>query len=138
MFEGARTDRERVSSGGKFEDAAGYCRAIRAGDMIHVSGTAAFRDGKVVHPYEPGPQTRVILEIIAEALARFGASLDDAVRYRVYVNDISRWAEVVPELGRAFGVSRPAGTMVGISGIIDPAAVVEIEVDAWVGDRRGA
>ncbi|MFM9107663.1 MAG: Rid family hydrolase [Chloroflexota bacterium] len=133
MFEGARTDRQRVSSGGKFEEIAGYCRAIRAGDTIHVSGTAAFRDGKVVHPYEPGPQTTVILEIIAEALAAFGASFDDVVRYRVYMNDVSRYMEVVPLLGEAFRVSRPAGLLVGINGIIDPAAVVEIEVDAWVG-----
>jgi enamine deaminase RidA (YjgF/YER057c/UK114 family) len=133
MFEGARMDRKRVSSGGPFEKRGGYCRAIKAGDMIFVAGTAAFRDGKLVGPNDPRVQTRVILETISAALAEFGASLDDAVRYRVFVTDISRWEEVLDELGAAFRVSRPAGTMVEMSGIIDPEAVVEIEVDAYVG-----
>jgi enamine deaminase RidA (YjgF/YER057c/UK114 family) len=135
-FDGARMDRRRVTSGGPFERRGGYCRAVKVGDHIHVAGTAAFRDGKVVAPYDPGEQTRVILEIIAAALVELGSSLDDAVRYRVFITDISRWPEVIDELGRAFAVSRPAGTMVEMSGLIDPAAVVEIEVDAYVGDRE--
>lgn len=126
-------ERRRVSSGSPFEELGGYCRAVKVGNAIHVAGTAAYRDGTLVAPYDPGEQTRVILEIIGEALAELGASFDDAVRYRAYVTDISRWNEVIPQFGRAFATSRPAGTLVEVSALIEPGAVVEIEVDAVVG-----
>lgn len=124
--------RRRVSSGSPFEEQASYCRAVRVGDAIYVAGTAAYDNGAVVAPNEAGAQARYILGVIERALADLGARLDDVVRYRVYLTDITLWRDVVPELGRAFANARPAGTLVAAAALIDPALVVEIEVDAVV------
>jgi enamine deaminase RidA (YjgF/YER057c/UK114 family) len=129
--------RRRVSSGSPFEQQASYCRAIRVGDVIHVAGTAAYADGAVVAPHDAVGQTRHILAVIGQALQDLGSSLDDAVRYRVYVTDIALWREVVPELGRAFANARPAGTLLAVAALIDPALVVEIEVDAIASSTVG-
>ncbi len=122
--------RRRVSSGSPFEEQASYCRAVRVGDSIWVAGTAAYDDGAVVAPNQAGEQARYILGVIDRALRDLGSSLDDVVRYRVYLTDITLWRDVVPELGRAFVNARPAGTLVAAAALIDPTLVVEIEVDA--------
>lgn len=132
MTEPGSDGRRRVSSGSPFEEQASYCRAIRVGDVIYVAGTAAYSDGAVVAPNEAGAQARYILGVIEQALGELGARLDDVVRYRVYLTDITLWRDVVPELGRAFANARPAGTLVAAAALIDPSLVVEIEVDAVV------
>lgn len=125
--------RQLISSGGPFEAMYGYSRAVRVGDRVFVAGTAAYKDGAPFAPGDAAAQTRHILEVIEQALAEAGAALGDVTRYRVYVTDMSRYQEVGTELGRVFGAIRPAGTMVGTSALIDPALVVEIEVDAIIG-----
>jgi len=111
----------------------GYSRAVRVGDRVFVAGTAAYKDGAPFAPGDAAAQTRHILEVIEQALAEAGAALGDVTRYRVYVTDMSDYQDVGTELGRVFGAIRPAGTMVGTSALIDPALVVEIEVDAIIG-----
>jgi enamine deaminase RidA (YjgF/YER057c/UK114 family) len=125
--------RQRISSGGPFEAKYGYCRAVRVGNVIAVAGTAAYKDGAVFAPGDAAAQTRYILEVIAGALAEAGATMADVIRYRVFLTEIADYPAVGTELGHVFGEIRPAGTMIGNTRLIDPALLVEIEVDAIAG-----
>ena len=97
-----------------------------------VSGTAAFKDGTPVAPGDAPAQTRHILDVITRALNEAGASIEDVIRYRVFLTDIADFPAVSAEMARVFGAVRPAGTAIGNSTLVDPALVVEIEVDAIV------
>jgi enamine deaminase RidA (YjgF/YER057c/UK114 family) len=123
--------RRRISTGGPWEDAAGYSRAIVVGDACWVAGTTdAGPDGRSRHPGDPAAQARAALEVIAGALDSAGFSLGDVVRARVFVTDMARAAEVVTVLGETFRDIRPAATLVAVAALIDPSLAVEIEVDA--------
>jgi enamine deaminase RidA (YjgF/YER057c/UK114 family) len=120
----------RLGSGAPWESVVGYSRAVVHGDTVWVSGTTATVDGVVVHPGDPGAQTRVALQTVARTLAHAGFALGDVVRTRIYVTDISRWEEVGRVHGEFFGEIRPATSMVQVAALIDPALLVEIEADA--------
>lgn len=122
--------RERTSSGGPFEERFGYCRAVRVGNQIHLSGTAAVEPDGRVTPGGVGAQTARCLAIIGDALADLGGSLADVVRVRIYITDIGEYEATGDHLRAAFGAHPPAATMVEVSGLIDPEMLVEIEVDA--------
>ena len=122
--------RRRVSSGGPFEQAAGYSRAVAAGDFIFVSGCTSVVDGKVVHEGDVTKQTEQALLNISAALEQFGASLADVVRTRIYVTDISRWAEAGQAHRLAFEDAPPTSTMVQVAALIDPRMLVEVEAVA--------
>jgi enamine deaminase RidA (YjgF/YER057c/UK114 family) len=125
------TGRRRISSGGPWEAAAGYSRAIAVGDACWVAGTTdAGPDGRSRHPDDPGAQTRAALEIIERALAEAGFGLADVVRTRLFVTDISRSPEVLAVHGEVFGEIRPAAAIVEVSALIEPSLMVEIEADA--------
>ena len=122
---------ERVSSGAPWESRVGYCRAVRSGSTIAVSGTAAVADDGSVHaPGDAYAQARRCLEIVDAALRRLGAERANVVRTRLYVTDISRWAEIGRAHAEYFGEHRPAATMVEVRRLIEPAMLVEIEADA--------
>ena len=126
--------RSSISAGTPWGDIVGYSRAVRVGSTILVSGTTATGpDGKVLHPGEAGPQTRVSLQKIAAALQGLGASLEDVVETRIYVTDITQWEAVGRVHGEIFGVIKPATTMVEVSRLIDSAIVVEISATAILG-----
>ena len=116
----------------------GYCRALRSGSRIFVTGTASVRDGAVYAPGDAYAQTRRCLEIIEEALTRLGAELSDVVRTRMFVTDISRWEEYGRAHGEVFADHPPTTTMVEVSALIDPEMLIEIEADAVVADPSGA
>jgi enamine deaminase RidA (YjgF/YER057c/UK114 family) len=120
----------RFGSSSPFEGVVGYSRVIVRGDTAWVSGTTSLVDGVVVHPGDAGAQTRQALTIIGEALARAGFSVNDVVRTRMFVTDISRWEEIGRAHGEVFGDIRPATSMVQVSALIDPAMLVEIEAEA--------
>ena len=122
---------ERWGSGGPWESVVGYSRVVRSGDYVHVAGTTATVDGVVVGQGDPGEQTRVTLRIIGDALAKAGATFEQVVRTRIFVVDISDWQAVGGAHGEVFGDIRPVSTMVEVSRLIDPAHLVEIEVDAY-------
>lgn len=121
----------RWGSGGPWEPVVGYSRVVRAGDWVHVAGTTATVEGRVVGVGDAGEQTRVALGLIADALARAGASLDDVVRTRLFVVDIGQWEAVGRAHGEVFGAIRPVATMVEVARLIDPEHLVEIEAEAW-------
>lgn len=125
------TDRRRISSGGPWENVAGYSRAIVVGDACWVAGTTdAGPDGQSQHPGDIAAQARATLEIIERALAEAGFGLADVVRTRMFVTDISRWAEVGAVHGEVFREIRPAATMVEVAALIDPTLLIEIEAEA--------
>jgi enamine deaminase RidA (YjgF/YER057c/UK114 family) len=123
---------ERFGSDNPWEATVGYCRAVRAGDRVHVAGTTATVDGRVVGVGDAAEQTRVALRIIGDALASAGACFADVVRTRVYVTDIANWEAVGRAHGEVFAAIRPVATMVEVSALIDPDHLVEIEVDAYI------
>jgi enamine deaminase RidA (YjgF/YER057c/UK114 family) len=126
------TKRLLVSSGSPYEPIIGFSRAVRAGNIIAVGGTAAGSGGRPVVKGDPAAQTRAILEIIAKALAEAGARLEHVIRTRTYLVDIAHWEAVGRVHGEFFGDIRPASTMLQVSRFIDPDWLVEIEADAVV------
>lgn len=121
----------KVSSGAPWEAVVGYSRAVAAGDHVWVTGCTSIVDGEVVHEGDIEAQTAQAIRNVASALAQLDASLADVVRTRLFVLDISRWAEVGRAHGAAFGDVMPATSMVQVSGLIDPRMLVEVEAVAY-------
>lgn len=121
--------RRKITSGAVFEERFGYSRAVVAGGHVWVAGTAPIMPGGADPPADAYGQAKRCIEIIGEALAEAGATLDDVVRTRIYV----RRAELIEEAGRAhrdaFGDAKPAMTGI-VVGFLDPRWLVEIEADA--------
>ena len=123
----------RVSSGAPWEARYGYCRALRMGDRILVTGTAPVAEGGGVHaPGDPEAQARRCWQIIEAALTELGAGLEHVVRSRMYVTDITQADAFGRVHGELLGANPPCTTMVEVSALIDPAMLIEIEVEAWV------
>ena len=127
------TKRQNISSGTKWEDIAGYSRAVKIGNVVAVSGTTATNDmGDVVGKGSAYEQTKFIIEKIERALKEAGASLEDVIRTRIFLTDISQWEGVCRAHNEAFATIRPANTLVGISVLIGDDYLVEMEADAII------
>jgi enamine deaminase RidA (YjgF/YER057c/UK114 family) len=121
----------RAYSGAPWEKEVGYCRALRAGNLVFVTGTAPVDDDGSVHaPGDAYAQARRCLEIIEKALSDVGATRRDVVRTRMFVTDASRWREIGRAHKEFFRGHPPTTTLVEVRSLIDPAMLVEIEVDA--------
>lgn len=129
--------RRRFSTGAPWESTVGYSRAVLVDDrFLYVTGTIALGDeGVIVGIGDPYTQTIQALRIIERVVVEAGGSLDDIARTRIFVTDIDAWAEVGRAHGEMLGHVRPATTMVEISRLIVPEAVVEIEADAVLARR---
>ncbi len=123
--------REHYSSGAKWESVVGYSRAVRVGSRIYITGTTATdTDSNIVGVGDAYKQAVQCILNIEKALKHFDASLDNVVRTRMFVTDISRWQEYGRAHGEYFRDIMPATTMVEVSRLIDPDMLIEIEADA--------
>ena len=119
---------QRVHTGTKWEKQVGYCRAVRAGNQVYVSGTAPVdADGGVFAPGDGYGQARRCLELIENALKDLGAAMSDVVRTRMFVTDIAHWEAFGRAHREFFKDHPPATTMVEVKSLIDPAILIEID-----------
>jgi enamine deaminase RidA (YjgF/YER057c/UK114 family) len=127
--------RKLVSSGSPYEPKVGISRAVRAGSIVTIAGTAPLgADGRTVGRGDAAAQTRRCFEIIAAALEKTGASLRHVVRTRILLTRIDDWEAVAAVHGEFFRDIRPVNTIMQVSRFIDPDWLVEIEADAVVDD----
>ena len=122
--------RQLISSGSPYEKPIGFSRAVRVGNIISVAGTGPIApDGTTACPGDAAGQARRCLDIIKEAIETAGARLEDVVRTRLMLSDISNWEEVARVHGEFFAAIRPASTLVEVSRFVQPDWLVEIEAD---------
>jgi enamine deaminase RidA (YjgF/YER057c/UK114 family) len=127
-------ERQNISSGSPYEPVAGYSRAVKVGNTVHVAGTTGLGpDGQVIAINDPYAQAVQALKIIERALQQAGASLQHVVRTRIYVTDMQYADAVIRAHGEVFKDIRPASTLVGVTRLIEPTMLVEIEADAIIG-----
>lgn len=126
-----RFGRQCASSGSKWEPILGYSRAVRSGNFIAVTGSVGINaDGT----YSPSlaEQTRRSLQIVRAAIEALGGTIEQVIRTRMFVTDVSKWQEVAQAHGEVFGEIRPATSIVQVAKLIDAEAQIEIEADAVV------
>ncbi|WP_242916130.1 RidA family protein [Pontibacter liquoris] len=125
--------RQNISSGAVWEDLVGYSRAVRIGNIVEVAGTTATEGDEVIGKGDAYAQTTYALQKIEKALLQAGATLQDVIRTRIFVTDISQWEAVGRAHGEVFQSIKPATTMVQVSALINPELLVEIEATAIIG-----
>ena len=126
-------NRQRISSGTSYERIAGYSRAVRIGNAVHVSGTTATEGADtVIGIGDSAAQTRFIIEKIERALNEAGATLNDVVRTRIYLAPAADWEAVARAHGEFFADIRPANSLLYVHALVGEDYLVEMEAEAIV------
>jgi enamine deaminase RidA (YjgF/YER057c/UK114 family) len=129
------TKTRRAFSGAPWEKSVGYCRALRRGPHVWVTGTVALgEDGQPYGVGDPEAQARRCLEIIEKALAEIDVKMSDIVRTRMFVTDIAHFEAFGRAHGAVFRAHPPCATMIEVSRFVSPEFMIEIEADAFVGE----
>ncbi len=126
------SERQNISSNSPWEDVVGYSRAVRVGNLIEVSGTTSVDGDQIIGKGNVYEQTKFIFQKIEKALQQAGSGLQDVVRTRMYVTDISKWEEIGKAHAEFFSTIKPAATMVEVNALINPELLIEIEVTAYL------
>jgi enamine deaminase RidA (YjgF/YER057c/UK114 family) len=124
--------KQKISSGSPWEDIVGYSRAIRIGNVVEVAGTTAMDGDILIGKGDMYKQTVFIFKKIEKALAEAGATLNNVVRTRMFVTDISQWEEAGKAHGEFFKTIKPVATMLEVSRLINDDLLIEIEVTAII------
>ena len=125
--------RTNFSSGAIWEDKIGYCRAVKVGNHIEVSGTVASdENGNVVGRDDAYQQTVFILQKIEKVLKEAGATLENVIRTRMFVTDINRFNEYGKAHGEFFSSIKPCTSMIEVKGLVAPEYLIEIEATAII------
>ncbi|MFX0114593.1 MAG: RidA family protein [Candidatus Hodarchaeota archaeon] len=127
--------RRKISSGSPFEKPIGFSRAVRISNIIAISGTAPIApDGSVAYPNDVYEQTRYCIEIMKKAIEEADGGLQNVIRTRIMLKDITRWKEAAKAHGEFFSEIRPACTFVEVKGFVNPDWLVETEADCILYD----
>jgi enamine deaminase RidA (YjgF/YER057c/UK114 family) len=129
-------NRLNISSGTKWEELVGYSRSVKIGNVIEISGTAPVQDGKTLYPGNAYEQAKACIKIIEKSLLPAGATLNDVIRTRMFVTDISRWEEYGRAHKEFFEITKPATSMVEVRSLISPDMLIEIEATAIISERE--
>lgn len=124
--------RKKISSGSPWEEIVGYSRAIQVGNAIEVAGTTAMDGETLIGKEDVYAQTVFIFKKIEAVLQQLGSSLNDVVRTRMFVTDITNWEPVGKAHGEFFKTIKPVATLVEVSGLISKDLLIEIEVTAII------
>jgi len=128
------TDRRSLSSGSPWEDRVGYSRATRVGPLVELAGTVAADKNGVLHHGDAYAQSCYIIEKMHHYLLALGADYSNVVRTRMYLRHVDDWEEVTRAHAKYFSIVKPVSTLLVIKDLIDPEALVEIEMTAWVSE----
>ncbi len=128
-------ERLNIPSGAVWEDKIGYSRAVRIGNIVEVSGTAAVDGDKIIGKNNTYEQTVFIIQKIKLALEKAGAELKNVIRTRIFVTDISRWQEIAKAHNEFFHDIKPATSMVEVKALINPGLLLEIEATAILSEN---
>jgi len=124
--------RKNISSGAVWEDLIGYSRAVRINNIVEISGTTSSDGENIIGIQNVYEQTKFILTKIEKTLIEAGAALNDVIRVRMFVTDISKWEEIGKAHNEFFKNIKPAATMVEVKSLIHPGLLIEIEATAIV------
>ena len=133
VAEGSAVLITRFTGQAPWEARYGYSRVVIAGDWAITAGTTATGPDGVLHPGDPYLQTLAAFSIALDALQAAGAAPERVVRTRMYVTDITSQTDVGRAHQELLGHIRPVATMVEVARLADPAHLVEVEVEAYLG-----
>jgi enamine deaminase RidA (YjgF/YER057c/UK114 family) len=128
-------ERKNILTGSPWEDKMGYCRAVRIGSIVEVSGTVAIVDGEKVKADDAHAQTLNILERVEKVLEDLNVSLKDVIRTRIFTTDINTFEAVATAHSSYFKDIKPTTGFYEISKLVAPEYLVEIEFTAVVVDK---